>query len=158
MSFVDPIVHDGSVALQENDVRADPLEQFRLWFEDAQARHVPQPETMCVATCTPEGRPSVRFVLLRGFDARGFVFYTNYESRKAHELAANPVAALAFYWEPVDRQVRIEGRVERATTDEADAYFAARPRSSQLGAWASPQSRVLTGGRAELEERVRRVH
>ncbi len=156
MSFVDPIVHDGSRSLSESGLRTDPIEQFRGWYEEAVAQKLSQPEAMCLATATADGRPSARMVLLRGLDERGFVFFTNYESRKAHELAANPQAALVFHWEPLDRQVRIEGNIERAGPEEADRYFAARPRGSQLGAWASPQSRVLTG-RAELEERVRRV-
>jgi pyridoxamine 5'-phosphate oxidase len=156
MSFVDPLIHDGRRALLESEVHADPMEVFRAWYEDALQKKVPQPDAMCLATSTLDGKPSARYVLLRGFDERGFVFYTNYESRKAQDLLANPCAALAFYWEPVDRQVRIEGRAERATPHEADAYFATRPRGSQLGAWASPQSRVLTG-RDELEQRVRRV-
>jgi pyridoxamine 5'-phosphate oxidase len=156
MSFVDPIIHDGARGLNESEVRANPLEEFRAWLDEAIAARVPQPEAMCLATCSPEGRPSARLVLLRGFDERGFVFFTNYESRKAQDLAANPYVALAFYWEPVDRQVRVEGKVERATAEEADAYFNGRPRGSQLGAWASPQSRVLAG-RQELEQRVLRA-
>jgi pyridoxamine 5'-phosphate oxidase len=156
MSFVDPLIHDGRRVLKESEVRADPLEEFRLWYEEALVRKVPQPEAMCLATNSADGRPSARMVLLRGFDERGFVFFTNYESRKAEDLAANPYAALVFYWEAADRQVRIEGRVERVTAAEADRYFASRGRGSQLGAWASPQSRVLAG-REELEQRVRRA-
>jgi pyridoxamine 5'-phosphate oxidase len=156
MSFVDPLIHDGRRALKECEAHADPLEEFRLWYEEALARKVMQPEAVCLATCSADGRPSARMVLLRGFDERGFVFFTNYESRKAEDLAANPQAALVFYWEATDRQVRIEGRVERVTAAEADRYFASRGRGSQLGAWASPQSRVLAG-REELEERVRRA-
>jgi pyridoxamine 5'-phosphate oxidase len=156
MSFVDPIIHDRARALNESEVRANPIEEFRAWFDEAVAARVPQPDAMCLATSTLEGRPSARLVLLRGFDERGFVFFTNYESRKAQDLAVNPFAALAIYWEPLDRQVRIEGKVERASSDEADAYFNGRPRGSQLGAWASPQSRVLTG-RQELEQRVLRA-
>lgn len=118
-----------------------PLDLFETWFAAAQAAKVPQPETMALATALPDGRPSVRFVLYRGRSPDGIRFFTNYESRKADELAANPVAAIAFYWHEIARQVRMEGAVHRLTPAESDAYFAARPRGSQLGAWASPQSR-----------------
>jgi pyridoxamine 5'-phosphate oxidase len=111
---------------------------------------------MTLATATPDGRPSARMVLLRGFDERGFCFYSNYESRKAAELAANPRAALVFWWDALERQVRIEGRIERTTREESEAYFHSRPPGSQLSAAASPQSRVIED-RAMLEERVRRL-
>ena len=118
----------------------DPLEQFHHWYEHAVAAGLPEPEAMALATATPDGRPSVRFVLLKGIDARGVEFYTNYESRKGRELAANPRAALAILWKPLQRQVRLEGPVERLGADESDAYFATRARGSRLGAWASQQS------------------
>lgn len=131
----------------------DPIETFTRWFEAAGRAGIPNFEAAALATATPDGRPSVRMVLVRGFGPRGFVFFTNYESRKAAELEANPRAALALYWEPLGRQVRIEGAVERTTAEESDAYFASRPFESKLGAWASPQSRVVES-RVQLEQRV----
>jgi pyridoxamine 5'-phosphate oxidase len=130
----------------------DPLSQFRAWFQEAEEAGVEVPEAMTVATATPDGRPSARFVLLKGADEEGFVFYTGYESRKANELAQNPRGALLFYWRPLGRQVRVEGAVEPVSPDESAAYFATRPRPSQLAAWASHQSRPL-GSRADLEAR-----
>jgi pyridoxamine 5'-phosphate oxidase len=130
------------------DLDPDPLRQFARWFEDAPE---PQPEAMAVATATPDGAPSVRMVLMKGFDERGFVFYTNYESRKGGELAANPRAALLFHWPGL--QVRIEGRVERTSPEESAAYARSRPRGSQLSALASRQSRPVES-RGELERRV----
>jgi pyridoxamine 5'-phosphate oxidase len=130
----------------------DPLAQFQAWFREAEETGVEVPEAMTVATATTDGRPSARFVLLKGADEEGFVFYTGYESRKAEELGANPRGALLFYWRPLGRQVRVEGTVERVSEDESAAYFATRPRASQLAAWASHQSRPL-GSRAELEAR-----
>ena len=132
-------------ALRESEVHADPFVQFRRWLDEAVAAGVPLPEAMTLATATADGRPSARMVLLRGCDERGFAFFTNYQSRKGAELAANPRAALVFFWEPFDRQVRIEGRVEKVSAAESDAYFDSRPRDSRLGAWASPQSQVLPG-------------
>ena len=129
--------------LRETDVQADPFAQFGLWFDQALEADVAEPNAMTLATATPEGRPSARVVLLKGFDARGFVFYSNYRSRKGEELAANPWAALVFWWEPLERQVRIEGRAEPVAVEESDAYFRSRPRGSRLGAWASPQSRPI---------------
>jgi pyridoxamine 5'-phosphate oxidase len=122
---------------------SDPLAQLRDWYEHAVAAGLPEPEAMALATATPDGAPSVRFVLLKGIDERGVEFYSNYESRKGRELAANPRAALAILWRPQHRQVRVEGTVERLTAEESDAYFATRPRGAQLGAWASPQSEVV---------------
>jgi pyridoxamine 5'-phosphate oxidase len=142
--------------LDVDRVDADPLVQFRAWFRAAEERGLPKVNAMSLATSTPDGRPSVRIVLLKELDDRGFVFYTNYESRKAAELAANPHVALCFYWDALDRQVRIEGTVEVVTAAESDAYFAARPRGSQVGAIASPQSRPIAS-RAELEARVAEV-
>lgn len=153
MSFVDPRIHPGSPKLREEDVVADPIEQFQRWFRDAVDAKLEEPEAMTLATCTRDGRPSARMVLLRGVDKRGFVFYTNYTSRKARELEENPRAALVFFWDLLDRQVRVEGRVERTTAEESDAYFHSRPRGSRIGAWASPQSQILAN-RAALEEMV----
>ncbi len=130
----------------------DPIEKFRALFERAKA-HCAEPDAMVLSTVDADGRPSSRYVLLKAFDERWFVFYTNLESRKAQALRANPVAALCFYWAPIDMQVRIEGDVEPVSGAEADAYFATRPRDSQIGAWASAQSAVLDS-RATLDERV----
>ena len=132
---------------------SDPLEQFSHWYEHAVAAGLPEPEAMALATATPEGVPSVRFVLLKGIDERGVEFFTNYESRKARELAANPNAALVILWKPLQRQVRLEGPVEVLSVEESDAYFATRSRGSQLGAWASRQSEVIPG-REWLEARL----
>jgi pyridoxamine 5'-phosphate oxidase len=145
--------HHRRDGLSEADMDADPVRQFRRWFEEAQTIELPEPSAVTLATATPEGRPSARVVLLKGFDERGFVFYTNYDSRKGRELAANPFAALLFYWGALDRQVRIEGRVERTSAAESDAYFRTRPPGSRLGAWASAQSEVIPG-RAVLEARM----
>jgi pyridoxamine 5'-phosphate oxidase len=139
--------------LAEADVDADPVVQFGRWFEEAEEGGLREPHAMTRATATPDGRPSARIVLLRGFDERGFCFYTNYQSRKGDELAANPRAALVFWWDKLERQVRIEGRVERTSRAESEAYFSSRPPGSQLSAAASPQSRVIDG-RATLERRV----
>jgi pyridoxamine 5'-phosphate oxidase len=131
----------------------DPLEQFKHWYEHAVAAGLPEPEAMALATATPDGAPSVRFVLLKGVDARGVEFFTNYESRKGRELAANPRAALAILWKPLQRQVRLEGPVERLAPEESDAYFATRARGSRLGAWASRQSTEIPD-REHLEGRL----
>jgi pyridoxamine 5'-phosphate oxidase len=132
-----------------------PLELFQRWFDEARAAGEPQPETMALATATPDGRPSLRFVLYRGISGDGLRFFTNYESRKSEELATNAAAAVAFYWHAIGRQVRVEGRTERLPAAESDAYFSERPRPSQLAAWASPQSRPLPY--AELERRYAEV-
>jgi pyridoxamine 5'-phosphate oxidase len=137
----------------------NPILQFERWLAAAQETAVREPYAMTLATADARGVPAARMVLLRGVDERGFVFYTNYESRKGRELAANPRAALLFYWEPLQRQVRIEGLVSRVPAAESDAYFARRPRESQLGAWASAQSTVLPDRaalRAEFEAAVGR--
>jgi pyridoxamine 5'-phosphate oxidase len=136
--------------MDERDLDPDPLRQFRRWFEEAREAGVGVPEAMALATSTPDGRPSVRMVLLKDADESGFGFHTNYESRKGGELDANPRAALLFYWQPQGRQVRIEGRIERAPADESEEYFRTRPLGSRLAAWASPQSRPLAD-RDELE-------
>src|SRR5438477_3494601 len=139
--------------LERSDLDPDPLRQFNRWFEDAQGA-VRAPEAMAIATATGRGAPSVRMVLLKEFDERGFVFFTGYASRKGRELAENPRGALLFHWP--GRQVRIEGAVERLSAEEADAYFASRPRASRLSAIASRQSEVIPG-REELEARVAEV-
>ncbi|MFL5818674.1 MAG: pyridoxamine 5'-phosphate oxidase [Conexibacter sp.] len=141
-----------TLELHEEDLLPDPIALAQRWFADAQASGVEQADAMTLATATPDGRPSARAVLLKGIDARGFAFYTNYESRKARELDANPYAALVLLWIPLQRQLRVTGHVERLSEEESDAYFGTRPRGSQLGAWASAQSRPLPD-RAELEER-----
>ena len=130
-------------ALDEATINADPLVTFAAWYDAAVAAGVPEPEAMTLSTATPDGRPSARMVLLRGFDDRGFCFFTNYDSRKGRELMANPHAALTFHWAALERQVRIEGRVERTTDAESDAYFHSRPSGSRIGAWTSPQSAVI---------------
>ena len=137
--------------LDEGEVAADPLVQFRRWYADAVAAALPEADAMILATSTPDGSPSARAVLLKGIDG-GFVFFTNHESRKGRELAANPRAAAVFLWRALDRQVNVTGDVARLAAGESDAYFATRPRGSQLGAWASRQSEVVAT-RAELEAR-----
>ncbi len=140
--------------LTESDADSDPIAQFRRWFGEALAADLHEPNAMILATATPDGRPSARVVLLKGFDERGLVFYTNYEGRKGAELEANPYCALVFYWAELERQVRVEGHARRVTEKEADEYFRSRPRGSQLGARVSEQSRPV-GGREALEEKLR---
>ena len=140
-----------------DELDPDPLEQFRQWYAEAEAAalaapELAAPEAMVLATATPDGRPSARMVLLKRADESGFAFHTNYESRKGEELVANPHAALLFHWQPLGRQVRVEGIVERASASESEEYFRTRPVGSRLAAWASPQSRPLRD-RAELERR-----
>ena len=137
-------------SLDAADVDADPIRQFSAWYDAAAAAEVPEVNAMTLATVDADGRPSARIVLLRGADARGFTFYTNFRSRKGRELDARPDAALLFFWPQLERQVRIEGTVARAELPAADAYFANRPRASQVGAWASPQSEPIPD-RAWLE-------
>ena len=138
--------------LRESDVDPDPLKQFHSWYADAEGAEIRAPQAMALATATPDGAPSVRMVLLKSADERGFVFFTGYVSRKAGELDANPRAALLFHWEPLGRQVRVEGHVERVAEQESDAYFSTRPRGAQLAASASHQSSVLRD-RAEIDSR-----
>jgi len=142
--------------LHEGDVAADPVEQFARWFAEARESGAADPDAMYLATATAGGRPSVRTVLLRGFGADGFRFFTNYASRKGRELAENPRAEALFYWSPLDRQVRIAGRVERVPAAESDAYWAERPAGSRAAAAASPQSEVVPS-RTALEERYSRL-
>ena len=154
-------VHDSRtdysrLSLCESDLDPDPIRQFQRWFEEATLAEIPEPNAMALATASPDGRPSVRIVLLRGYDERGFTFFTNYESRKGRELESNPRAALVFHWPDLERQVRIEGAVEHASAEESDVYFQSRPAGSRLGAWASRQSEVIAD-RADLEARTREL-
>lgn len=145
-----------SQPLTEDSVKADPIEQFKDWFAEAFAAAQPDAEALTLSTATPGGRVSARIVLLKGCDERGFVFFTNYESRKGLELANNPYAALTFYWHTLNRQARIEGKVEKVSPEESERYYQTRPRGSQLGAWASPQSQEIVS-REVLEQRVAEV-
>ena len=138
--------------MDASDLQPDPLRQFESWFREAREA-VPFPESMALATADPSGAPSARMVLLKGFDERGFVFHTNYGSRKGREVEANPRAALLFHWRELGRQVRVEGTVERTSRDDSEAYYRTRPVGARRSAWASPQSRPVTD-RAELEARV----
>jgi len=130
--------------LDENASAGDPIDQFRHWFDQALSAQLPEPNAMTLATVGADSRPSTRVVLVKGFDADGIVWYTNYASRKGRELAQQPFAALQFHWVELERVVRIEGRVEKTSDAESDAYYATRPLDSRLGAWASPQSEVIT--------------
>ena len=142
--------------LDLEDIDPDPIAQFGRWFSEAQESGEPQPEAMALATATPDATPSARFVLLKGVDESGFVFYTNYRSRKGRELDGNPVASLAFRWWTLERQVRIDGPAYPVDAEKSDAYFATRPRGAQLGAWASAQSEVLEN-RDQLEASLAEV-
>lgn len=141
--------------LEETQAHADPIRQFEAWFEAATASEVLEPNAMTLATSV-KGQPSARIVLLKGFDEKGFVFYTNYQSRKGQELTTNPQAALVFFWPQVERQIRIEGIVRKIDPAESDAYFESRDKGSRMGAWASPQSQIIKS-REVLEERVKSV-
>lgn len=143
-------------SLDVTDVDANPFLQFQKWFQEALDAQLPEPNAMTLATATPDGKPTLRVVLLKGFDENGFVFYTNYESRKGRELQANPYAALNFLWLELERQVRIEGKVTRVSATESTEYFQSRPKSSQIGAWASPQSSIIRD-RKVLEEKVQEL-
>ncbi|HZQ06972.1 MAG TPA: pyridoxamine 5'-phosphate oxidase [Anaerolineae bacterium] len=145
-----------SKPLDERDADPNPFVMFQRWYDLAVAENLPEPNAMTVATASLDGKPSARIVLLRGVDARGFVFFTNYKSRKGEELASNPFAALVFFWQPLHRSIRIEGRVERVSAQASDAYFASRPRGSQLSSAASPQSQVIPN-RQMLETRVKEL-
>jgi pyridoxamine 5'-phosphate oxidase len=144
----------GLAGLQEKDLAKNPFRQFEAWFQEAEAAKIHEPNAMTLATVGRDGRPSARTVLLKGADGRGFVFYTNYDSRKAREVEGNGRATLLFAWVPMERQIIIEGPVARVSREESAAYFQSRPRASQLAAWASPQSTVVAG-RAVLEESYR---
>ncbi|MGH8781086.1 pyridoxamine 5'-phosphate oxidase [Paraburkholderia sp.] len=143
-------------SLDEADVDRDPIRQFNAWFAQALDAELPEPNAMTLATVDADGRPSARIVLIKGVDERGFVFFTNYESRKGRELAHNDYASLLFHWIELERQVRIEGRVVKTTVEESDAYYASRPLGSRIGAWASDQSQVIES-REQLEVKERDV-
>ena len=143
-------------ALDEQSVAAEPLAQFRIWFDAALASGIVEPNAMVLSTADADGRPSARVVLLKDIDDRGLSFYTNYNSRKADDIAANPRVSLTFWWQELERQVRVEGRAEQLAEAESDLYFASRPRGSRLGAWASPQSAVVAS-REELEHALEEV-
>src|SRR6201985_2297056 len=132
-----------AASLSENDANADPIKQFDKWFNEALKAEMQEPTAMTLATATHDGRPSARIVLLKGFDENGFVFYTNYLSRKGKEIAKNPLGALTFFWAEMERQVRIEGTIEKVSREQSEHYFHSRPRKSQLGAVASPQSQEI---------------
>lgn len=154
MSLAD-LRKDYSLAgLTEKDLARDPFRQFEQWFQEAQAAKLTEPNAMTLATATREGRPSARTVLLKGLDGRGFVFYSNYESRKGREIAANPLATLVFPWIALERQVIIEGPLAKVAREESETYFHSRPRASQLGAWVSQQSSIIAG-REVLEETMK---
>ena len=139
--------------LSEAEVDSNPIEQFQLWFQQALDADILEPNAMTLATATPDGKPTARIVLLKGVDERGFVFYTNYESKKGQQLIANPFAAVVFLWDKLERQVRIEGKVVMLEREESLEYFHSRPKASQLGAWASNQSQVIPN-RQVLEQRL----
>ncbi len=151
-SIADLRVEYALKTLEERHAQPDPMQQFGIWMVEAIHAQVPEPTAMSLATVGMNGRPSGRIVLLKGVDPKGFVFFTNYQSRKGRELAANPGAALTFLWKELERQVRIEGAVEKVSREDSEAYFATRPLGSRIGAWASPQSEVIAN-RAWLEER-----
>ena len=140
--------------LSEKDLARDPFRQFEKWFGEAEAAKIVDPNAMVLATAARDGRPSARTVLLRGLDGRGFVFYTNYESRKGRELEANPHATLLFFWNALERQVTVEGSIARIPPEESETYFHSRPRLSQLAAWASPQSGIIAN-RSVLEDSLK---
>ncbi|KJH71852.1 pyridoxamine 5'-phosphate oxidase [Aliterella atlantica] len=139
--------------LRETDLYPDPVQQFKKWFEQALAAQLPEPNAMTIATATKDGKPTARMVLLKDFDDRGFVFYTNYESHKGQQLTENPQAALVFWWAELERQVRIEGQVTQVSAQESDEYFHSRPFNSQLGAWVSNQSQEIASYEV-LEQRL----
>ncbi|MEP6765725.1 MAG: pyridoxamine 5'-phosphate oxidase [Gemmatimonadaceae bacterium] len=153
MSLADLRTDYRMASLTESDVLADPIAQFNKWFAEAQRAEIPEPNAMSLATATNSGTPSVRIVLVKGVDANGFVFYTDYRSQKGRELTDNPQAALCFFWTALERQVRINGLVSRVSRAESEAYFRSRPVGSRIGATASAQSSTLAS-RAELEQRV----
>lgn len=149
-------VHYDLATLDEESAGADPIALFRRWFKEASDAGLLEPNAMALATVDAQGRPSLRTVLLKDYDDRGFTFYTNYESHKARDIAANPLVSLLFWWDRLHRQVRIEGPAAKVSAEESDAYFATRPLGSRIGAWVSPQSRVIAS-RAPLESREREL-
>lgn len=142
--------------LRRKDLLPDPIAQFRVWFDAVIAAGITEPNAMTLSTVTTDGKPSARIVLLKGVDERGFSFFTNYESRKGHELASNPHASLTFLWKEMERQVRVEGTVTKVSREESEAYYNIRPRNSRLGAWVSNQSQVISN-RAVLEENMKEL-
>lgn len=142
--------------LVESDLARDPYRQFEKWFQEAEAAKISEPNAMTLATATPDGRPSARTILLKGLDGRGFVFFSNYESRKGRELALNPRATLLFPWVALERQVIVEGAVTKVPREESETYFHSRPRASQLGAWVSQQSSIISG-RTVLEDSMKMI-
>lgn len=155
--MTDPLHHRidyTSGSLDENDAAENPFDQFRFWFAEAGRVVERDPNAMTLSTVAPDGRPSSRIVLLRGYGDDGFVFFTNYDSRKGQDLAVNPHASLLLFWAALERQIRIEGTVSKVSADESDAYFSLRPVGNRLGAWASPQSREIPS-REALAQRVR---
>ena len=155
-TLADLRINYSRASLDEADAAPNPFAQFDRWFKEALDARLPEPNTMTLATVGEGGRPSSRIVLIKGVDERGFVFFTNYESRKGRDLAANPYAALLFYWIELERQVRIEGRIEKTSSDESDRYFSSRQLGSRIGAWASEQSTVINS-RATLEAREKEI-
>jgi pyridoxamine 5'-phosphate oxidase len=156
MTLADQRTEYALAGLAEKDLARDPFRQFEKWFQEAEAAKIHEPNAAILATASKDGRPSARTVLLKGIDGRGFVFYTNYDSRKGRELEANPRTAYLFPWFALERQVIIEGSVSRITREESEAYFHSRPRASQLAAWASAQSSIISG-RDELEGAMKAV-
>jgi len=154
--YINSLRHDFSKqSLSENEVDKDPLLQFEKWFKEAVNAKVNEPNAMTVCTATKDGKPSARILLIRNFDENGFVFYTNYDSRKGKEIEENPYCSLLFFWPELERQVRIEGILQKQNKDESDIYFQTRPRTSKLGAWSSPQSKVIES-RKVLDEAYQR--
>ncbi len=144
-------------SLEEKDVNTDPVKQFETWWQEAIDAGTEEPNAMTLATCSASGKPSARIVLLKGVSATGFVFFTNYESRKAHEIKENSFVALVFFWKELERQIRIEGKVKKVDGKESDEYFSDRPRESQLGAWSSPQSSVINNAEF-LQENMKKYY
>ncbi len=155
--YINTLRHDfAKQTLDKKDVNVNPILQFEKWFKEAVDAKVNEPNAMTVATASPEGRPSARILLLRNFDENGFVFYTNYTSRKGGEILKNPYASLLFFWPVLERQVRIEGKLTKQSAEESDKYFKTRPRTSKLGAWTSEQSRVVAS-RTALDEEYKKL-
>jgi pyridoxamine 5'-phosphate oxidase len=156
MSIADIRKEYTQATLDEADALSNPFDFFSLWFQQALNANLPEPNAMNLSTVNAQGKPSSRIVLIKGFDNQGITFFTNYESRKGQDLSENPYAAILFYWAELERQVRIEGQVEKCSSEDSDAYYLSRPTGSRLGAWASPQSRVIES-RKELEIRVQKA-
>jgi pyridoxamine 5'-phosphate oxidase len=144
-------------SLEEKDINIDPVKQFETWWQEVIKAGAEEPNAMTLATCSASGKPSARIVLLKGLSEKGFVFFTNYESRKAHEIKENSFVALVFFWKELERQIRIEGKVKKVGGEESDKYFSERPRESQLGAWSSPQSSVINNAEF-LQENMKKYY